>query len=248
MDNSTNKTTYTRDNAVEEIDLIEIFYALLHKIWLIIAFTLVGLIGTALVTKFLITPQYEAKAMFYVLSDTTSISSMVDLQIGSSLTEDFIVLGTSRPVVERVIADCDLNASVEALRKAVKVTNKSNTHILEITCTNPDPELAAEIANAFARELKAAIADTMGKDEPNTIEDAIVPKSPVKPSLFKNAALGAIIGFIIACVIIIAMHLLDDTIKTEEDVKKWLGLSVIAAVPFDKATEASGAAHSLKKS
>ncbi|MGJ7011616.1 Wzz/FepE/Etk N-terminal domain-containing protein, partial [Ohessyouella blattaphilus] len=95
---------YTVVNEDEvEIDLLEIARVLLNKIWMIILCVIVGVTLAFGVTKFVITPQYTATSMIYILSNTTSISSAVDLQLSKQLTIDFEILAKSRPVIERVI-------------------------------------------------------------------------------------------------------------------------------------------------
>ena len=56
--------------------------------------------------------------MVYIFSNSTSITSLADLQIGSQLTVDFETIGASRPVLERVISGLDLDMHYEGLRKA----------------------------------------------------------------------------------------------------------------------------------
>ena len=217
-----------------EIDLLELLHVLLRKWWVIVLCALVGL-GTAFgATKFLMTPQYTASSMIYILTETTSVTSLADIQIGDSLAQDFMILGKSRPVIERVIRELDLDASYEAVANSVVFENPADSHILKISATNPDPELAADIANAVAEATRAQIADVMGTDEPNTVEEAIVPQAPSSPNVMKNTVLGGLLGAVLAVAVLIMLHLLDDTIKNEEDVKKYLQLNTLAAIPLEK--------------
>ena len=106
--------------------------------------------------------------------------------------------------------------------------------------TNPDPELAADISNTLAENIKEQIADIMGTEEPNTVEEAVVPTKPSSPSTMKNTLIGGALGVLLVSAVIILLHLLDDTIKNEEDVKKYLGLNTLAAIPLEKRSKKSG--------
>lgn len=222
------------NNDEMEIDLIELGHVLLRKWWAIVICAIVGLVVAFGGTKLLITPQYTASSMIYILSESTSITSLADIQIGDSLAQDFIILGKSRPVLERVIEELDLDASYEALAGTVVLENLTDSHILKISATNPDPELAADISNAVAEAIREQIADVMGTDEPNTVEDAIVPAAPSSPNAGRNTMLGAVLGAVLAAGVIIVMHLLDDTIKNEDDVKRYLQTNTLAAIPLEK--------------
>ena len=61
----------------------------------------------------------------------------------------------------------------------------------------------------------------------------MTPTIPSSLSLVKNTAIGALLA-LLAIAVIVIRHLMDDTIKTEEDVKKYLELNVLAAVPLEK--------------
>ena len=223
-----------------EIDLLELFYVLMNKLWTIILCGVVGAVVAFSGTKLLITPQYTASSMIYILSETTSITSLADIQLGASLAEDFIVIGKSRPVIERVIRQLDLETNYEELASTISIVNKTDTHILTISVTNPDPELAADISNTLAENIKEQIADIMGTEEPNTVEEAVVPTKPSSPSTMKNTLIGGALGVLLVSAVIILLHLLDDTIKNEEDVKKYLGQNTLAAIPLEKRSKKSG--------
>ena len=216
------------------IDLLDLGRALLRKWWAIALCLVIGAAAAFGGTKLLITPQYTASSMIYILSESTSITSLADVQIGDSLAQDFMIIGKSRPVVEKVIKRLDLDASYEAVSKTITFENPTDSHILKISVTNPDPKLAADISNAVAEVTRAQIADVMGTDEPNTLEEAIVPVSPSSPNTMKNTMLGALLGAVLAAGLIIVLYLMDDTIKDEDDVKKYLQMNTLAALPMEK--------------
>ena len=216
------------------IDLLDLGRALLRRWWAIALCLVIGAAAAFGGTKLLITPQYTATSMIYILSESTSITSMADIQIGDSLAQDFMIIGKSRPVVEKVIKQLDLNASYEAVASTIVFENPADSHILKISVTNPEPKLAADIANAMAEVTRAQIADVMGTDEPNTLEEAIVPVSPSSPNTMKNTMMGALLGAVLAAGLIIALYLMDDTIKDEDDVKKYLHMNTLAALPLEK--------------
>ena len=63
----------------------------------------------------------------YVLSKSTSITSLADIQTGTSLTNDYIVGVKGRPVLDQVIENLNLNESYKTLGS--RVTPVSYTHL-----------------------------------------------------------------------------------------------------------------------
>lgn len=220
-----------------EIDLLEVFHVLLHR-WYLIILCAIALGAVALgFTKFFITPQYEASSMIYILSKTTSISAALDLQLSKQLAIDFETLAKSRPVVESVIDDLGLDTDYETLVKTINVTNPASTSILKISVQNPDAKLACDISNAMSDATANQIAKVMVTDKPSTVEEAMVPKNPVSPSLQKNTLIAALAGAFLMCAILIFRYLMDDRIKTEEDIIKYLELNALASIPINKGSK-----------
>lgn len=228
-----NNTNYQQNEEIT-IDLLEVGRLIWQNIWMVIVAIVVGAVLAFVVTKAFITPKYQATSTIYILSKTTSITSLADLQIGSSLAGDFEIIATTRELLEKVSADENLGMSYAELKREIKVTNPANTHMLRIVVTDPNPERAAKISNAVADELREEISEVMNTDRPSTVERAVVPTARFSPSYKRNVAIGAAVLAVLAIAFIIIRFLADDTIKDEEDVSKYLGIDTLAAFPLLK--------------
>ena len=182
----------------------------------------------------MVTPQYTATSMIYILGQTTSISSIAELQLSSALTADFTIMAKSRAVINGVIKEMDLNMTYDQLKNSVNITNPSDSHILQIEVTNPDPKLAKDISNTMANAVAENIASVMATDKPSIAEKAVTPGAPSSPNLMKNIAMGGIVGAALAVGLIVLGYMMDDTIKTEEDVRKYLQINTLASVSLEK--------------
>lgn len=216
----------------ETIDLLELLKVLWDKASLLIAAAMIGLTVSVLYTIFYITPQYEASSMIYVFSKTTSVTSIADLQIGYQLTVDFQIIATTRDVIEAAADDIGLNASYEQIIPKVTIENPEYSRIIQVTVRDADPQLACNLSNAIANQLRMRIATVMNTEEPSVVQQAIVPLHPISPSISRNATIGCLGAFFIVAAIIVIVYLLDDTIKSEDDIEKYLGQNVLAVVPL----------------
>lgn len=224
-----NQVPYENDEI--EIDLLEIFKALKRRLWIILAATILCGGAAGAFSKFVLTPQYTSTAMVYILSKETTLTSLADLQIGSQLTKDYAVIVTSRPVLEDVIEKLGLDITYSDLKKKITINNPKDTRILSISAEDPDPRMAKAIADEIANTSSEYIGEIMEMVPPKMIEDGEVPTKKTSPSNAKNAVLGAMIGFVMVCGVIVLEVLMNDTIRTEDDVEKYLGLTVLAMVP-----------------
>ena len=216
----------------EEIDLVEIFYLLWGKLLNIILCLFLGAGIAFAYSYFLITPTYRATSKMYILSASkNTVVNLSDLQIGSALKADYKALLTSRELLEDVIYKLDLDYSYSQLESMITVTNPTDTRILVITVTSTDPVEAANIANKLAAQGKIWLPEVMKTDEPTVYEKAVVPTRKYKPSYSRNTLLGGMIAALLYCVFLIIRYLMDDTLKTSDDVFKYLDLTPLAVVP-----------------
>lgn len=219
-------------DAEMEIDLLEIFYLLKSKWKEIFLALLVGALIFGAYHTFLVKPSYQADASIYI-TNTESALSFSDLQLSSALTDDYANIIRSRTVLNRVIEELDLNLDYKQLAKLVAVSNPDSTHIVDIKVTCDDPEMSRNITNALLNISVSQIYQIIGSGEPTVIDYSVAEAvQDVTPSLFKYLAIGGFLGACVACAIFILQMLMDGTMKTEEDIDKYLHLPVLAAVPY----------------
>lgn len=214
-----------------EIDLLELFYALRHRWWAILLALVIGAGAAGVYTKKLIAPHYQSTSMVYVLSKETTLASLADLQIGSQLTKDYSVIIKSRPVLQEVIDKQNLDMTTDELGEMITIDNPKDTRILSITVEDIEPMRAKAIVDEVTKSASNYIGDIMEMVPPKVIEDGVVAVKPSSPSVKKNAAVGGLGLAVLVCGLICLKTVLDDTIKSEEDIERYLGLSVLAVIP-----------------
>lgn len=225
-----------KSNNVVEIDLLELIRVLLSKLWLVILVTALGLGIAAAATVLFMKPIYKSTSTMYVLTKSTSITSLADIQMGTQLTQDYMVVISSRPVLDKVIENLGLDTTYNELKKDIQVVNPANTRFLEITVTNHDAFLAKKIVDEVADVSAAKMAEVMETQAPNIMDYGTVPMSPSGPSLIKNSFVGALVGFVFICGLITLFYLLNDTIKTADDIEKYLGINTLGLIPLEEGT------------
>lgn len=223
-----------REHDEIEIDLRELFQVMRKK-WLIIVLAAVLGAGIAgVVTQFLMTPVYSSTTQLYVLSKSTSVTSLADIQLGSSLTLDYSELINTRPVIEKVIKNLELEYVYEEMIEKIEVTNPANTRFLKVKVSDPSAELAQKMADELAKVTAERVAEKMETDAPNIIEEANLAEEPDSPSMKMNVLIGFAIGLILSVGAIFVIYVMNDSVKDAEDVERYLGLTVLASIPSEK--------------
>ena len=225
-----------------EIDLWDLLNLIKTRLWIIILSGAITALAAGIYSNDMITLIYTSKTQLYILSKSTSITSLADIQIGTQLTQDYMVLVKSRPVVNKVIENLYLNISYEELVESVSVSNPSSTRILEIKVNYPNAYLAKKIADEFSTVATQQIAKIMDTQMPTIVDEGNLPRHPSSPNVVKNGIIGGILGCMIATAIVLVFYMMDDTIKDSDDVERYLGLSVLGMIPIE-----AGKANKVKK-
>lgn len=231
--NSIRQMTPAQSDDSVEIDLLEYFYRLLDSWKLIILCVLLcTALGFAYGRYRNRTPVYSATSTIYVVGTETAIN-VSTLQMGNYMAKDYIEVFDIWEVQDQVCRNLWLKMSYEDLRKMISISNPDNTRMLNITAKSKNPQEAADVANEFANVVSNYIADTMKTDKPSLMSVALVPTNPDRPRGINPMILGALLGIIIAAAWVMIRMLMDDKIKTAEDVMKYTGLTNLAVVPVD---------------
>ena len=226
-----------RDNRddVIEIDLVELLGVILHNLWIIIVSGVIVAAAALLVSYFIITPKYESVTKIYVISKTNADTmTYSDLQAGSTLTKDYKELVKSRPVLEEVLAETGIDIELKDLEEQITVEVPTDTRIVSITVEDKDPYEARIIADSVRIAASKHIQEVMDTEAVNVVEEASLPIEKSSPSILKNTAIGYAVGLFLAIAIVIINYIMDDTIKTPDDVEKFLGVSVLGSIPYSE--------------
>lgn len=231
-----------------ELDLLEIFNVLLKKFWILLLAVILGAGAAVGGTILFITPQYESTTKMYVLSKQSSETlTTQDMQTSSYLTKDYAEIIKSRTVTEDVIDELNLDMKHEDLLGKMTVESATDTRILSISVRDADPYKAKEIADAIRDVSANHIKNVMAIDAVNVVEAANLPEDTVSPNIIKNGIIGGLVFGVIAALIIIVSYVANDTIKSQEDVERYLELSTLGMIPVDSSERRSKKAKKQKK-
>jgi len=239
-----------------EIDLREVLGYLYGHLYVLIISAVIGALLAYLASALVLPRKYASSTKIYVLNQQDQQTvTYTDLQTGTQLTKDYAELVVSRAVTTRVMAELDLQnkyedmeeITPEELADMITVENRSDTRVIEITVEDSSPTRAQDIANAVRVAAADHIYEVMDIEAVNTVDDANLPEEPVSPNTKKNILIGGAAGFVVAAAIYVLAFVMDDTIKTSDDVERHLGLSVLASIPYDEQADTKLMRKRLKK-
>lgn len=222
--------------AEDTIDLAALFSHLMNKWYLLLLVLLVGMLLGNMYAFFMLKPTYESTSKLYVVSSSgDSAVDLTDLNIGTSLTNDYRELIMSYPVLEKAMDELNLKMPLESFERMITLTNPTNTRVLSITAKSNNPELSKRIANTVAGVAQEYLPETMSTVRPNVAQVAKAADRKSSPSFTKYTAIGGLLFLVIAVAIETGLWLVDDTVHTQEDWDESFGTPLIVSIPENDA-------------
>lgn len=215
------------------LNLSNIWHIVRKKFYFIIITTLLGTLVTAYTSYFIIKPTYKVNMTLFIgnnfeNSDARSLTDSVDLY--QKLMKTYVLIAKSSVVAEKTIQKLNLTASPEDLQDSISVSTKQDTQVLDISLKSKDPMQAVETINTFGQAFIDEGKRLYPTGDVKIIDSAKFPTSPANPSIFLNIAIAAFLGFILSAGIVVTAELLNRTIRTEEDVEKYLNTPVLGMI------------------
>lgn len=220
----------------ETISLKEIVEVLKKRMLLIISFIVGAALLSAIITFFLITPQYESSSQFIVNQseqDTEmAYNNVNEVRTNVELINTYNVIIKSPAILEIVVDELGLTQSVSQLSDKITVESAENSQVVTVTATDPDPNQARDIANTTVATFQDSIPDIMNVDNVSILSEAELTAnpSPVSPQPMLNIAIAIVLGGMVGVGLAFLIEYLDNTIKTESDIEDKLGVPVLGVI------------------
>ena len=216
-----------------EIDLLELFHALMKNIvWIVISTVVCAGVGFC-VSKFVITPQYEASVNMIVNTRSEGATNVTNDNITSAknMVSTYAIIIKSNTVLNEVIENLELDMKYGELAEKVSVAAVDSTQVMKVVVQDPDPQLAVQIVEQIVTIAPDAIVEAVEAGSCKVISDVEADEDPVSPSVMKYTALLAMVGLVLSAGIVILKELFSNYIEDDADVTKYLGLPVLGVIP-----------------
>ncbi|MBR5495894.1 MAG: hypothetical protein IKV58_00730 [Oscillospiraceae bacterium] len=221
----------------ETFDIKSIVYLLLHNLWLILIMAILCASMSLAYVKLFVTPVYSSSITLYVSNNqnVTNTISNADITTSQKLVSTYRVIMNSNKVLSAVIADSELDMTPAQLRSLLKVRQESETEIMRVVATTEDPLLSAKIANSVAKVAPNEILRVSKAGYVEIIDEASPATSPDSNALKRRTMIGAIVGTVLAIIIIFVKEMFDTTLKTKAELQQLLDVPVLGEIPkFDE--------------
>lgn len=223
----------------QELDLRDYFQIVRKRLWLIVSIVVLVCVVAGVYSVFIKKPVYEASTKI-IVNQTPTQSAVGQLDL-NQINTNIQLINTYKEIIKTpAILDIvtmdypQFNITAEELLEKVNVSSVNNTQVMTLVVRDNSYQRAAEIVNAISLVFKQEIPNVFNVENVSILNEAkvnpTVKPSPVEPNIVMNLAIAFIVSLMIGLGIAFLLEYMDDTIKTEADIEKYLGLPTIAMI------------------
>lgn len=218
------------------LDLRELIGILRKRLKLIISITLIATLISGIVSFLIIKPTYEATLSVFIgktsdIKETSVSYDSSDIAMYQKLVKTYAKIATSSDVAEKAAGELNTNITAKQIQGMIKVTPQQDTQIMDIKVQSNSPEEAKKVAEKVTTLFidKAKVIIPNGNVQ--ILDKVKVPLESVKPNKKLNVAIAFFLGLMVSVGIVFVLEYMDNTIKSQEDLEKYLEIPVLGMIP-----------------
>lgn len=187
------------------------------------------------------TPTYRSSSTVFL--SLTRAETVSELNQGATYTQNlvqsFVQLARLPVVLDPVIEGLGLDVTPNALAGTIQVDSPLNTQLIEISAVSPDPQRAADVANAVAASLAENVtalaptsADGAAALRLSVVAEARPSRFPFSPAPRRDAAAGLVLGVALGVLVALVRAQLDTRVRTAKDLSADPARATLGQVPL----------------
>ncbi len=219
---------------MEELSLKDIVLILWSKVWVIIGCVVLGSVATFVVSSYFINPTYQSRLSLYVFNEETKTkeASSNDLLMAQRLVNSYMAVLQSDKFLNGVIKDVGLNVGVKGLKKQLKMSAITDTELFEIVVSADSPAKAYKIASSIRKLAPSAVKQIVQAGRTEIVDIPVVAEEPSSPNVLLNTVIGALLGLVGSCMLVLLIDMLDTKIKSKDDITDRYHVPILGSIPL----------------
>lgn len=219
------------------ISLQEIAYALKKRWKLIALITIAATLVSAILSFFVIKPQYEAKTKLFIGKQETQENNAYnnsDVMMYQQLMKTYAELVKTSDLVTKAVKSADLNYNQNEIKRVLNdltATPSVDTQILDLSFKGGNPKEVLKVTEAITDEFISESKELIPNGNVQVIQKPQLPEHPVSPNKKLNILIAFVLGLMVGAGVVLLLEYLDNTFKSREELEKTVELPIIGTIP-----------------
>lgn len=158
-----------------------------------------------------------------------------NVSLAKELMPTYIQILCTDEFMNKIIEETGVDYTSEEIQGMIGTSTVENTSIFKIYVTGENEEDTMAILNAIISQGPQAVYDVLKEGYFQKIDASTLPLYSYREGMTRPLLIGVSIGAVIPCCIIIALALLDTSIRNEQQIELYYHLKVLGSIPNIKA-------------
>lgn len=219
------------------ISLQEIVYALKKRWKLIALITIAATLVSAILSFFVIKPQYEATTKLFIgkqESQDNNAYNSSDVMMYQQLMKTYAELVKTSDLVNKALESANLDYNqkeIKGILNNLNATPSADTQILDLSFKGGDPKEVLKVTEAITNEFILESKALIPNGNVQIIQKPQLPEQPISPNKKLNILIAFVLGLMVGIGVVLLLEYLDNTFKSREELEKTLDLPIIGTIP-----------------
>jgi capsular polysaccharide biosynthesis protein len=211
---------------------IQDYLVVLSKRWWVILLTVLAAIVAAYGVSKLLPRTYRTQAVYLVVANRADNGLNIVLRNTMNSYRELIL---QPDALQQISDQLQLDVSGERMMKDVRIQPRPDEQKIVIEVDHRFLDQSLVIADAVGKRIEEEVirlnANLEGTDRINVTRIQQARLTSIKPNTRINVLAGGILGLIVGLLFAFVLEYLDDTLKSSEDVERYVGLTTLGAIP-----------------
>ncbi|WP_322494848.1 YveK family protein [Chloroflexus sp.] len=205
----------------------------LFKRWWVIALTVIAAVVSAYAISKLLPQTFRSQAVYLALANQADNGLNIVLRNSMNSYRELVMQPS---VLDQISQQIGLDISGERLMRDVNIQPRPDEQKIVIEVDLPRLDQSQALADAVGERIVAEVnrinATLEGTARINVTRIQPARLVEIRPNTRINMLAGAILGLVVGVLLAFVLEYLDDTLKTPEDVERFVGLPTLGAIPL----------------
>ncbi|MEE1224181.1 MAG: Wzz/FepE/Etk N-terminal domain-containing protein [Clostridia bacterium] len=226
-----------RENASSVIEtqlsVVDIINMMLTFWWLIVILAVLVGGSTYAYSKITAVPEYNSVGTLYINTQTEQKSEDVNasaLNNAKVLMPTYIEILKSKPFLELVCEDLDDKYTFKEMEEFIEIEAVEDTNLINISVDTTDAHDSYLICTSIVNNAFDEIIRVFEGGSVKLINSPEESLSALPTNSYQKGLIGAVIGAVVAMLIIFLINLFDTRVKSSEELKNKYNLPILGEV------------------
>lgn len=217
----------------KNINLRDFALEFVRRRYIVAAIVAICLLISFIYSTLIATPLYASRAKLYVVNKQSQNITSSDMSVSTYLARDFAEIIVDDIVLDKVSEALDGKYTTNQLKSILEIEIPESTRIISVTAFSPNAEDSKRIVDSICTVSQNTLVEIMDLDKIEILSEGKISKNPSTPVISNNLFTGLITGILISVSVVFIIYSLDNKISSSNDVEKYLGITVLATIPYN---------------